>query len=236
SIGLILDLLEKYGARATFFFMGYWAKQKPGLVKKVMNCGHEIGCHGYYHHRVYEMGKVKFEEDLTMALSCLEELTGRKTNCYRAPEWSIRKCARWAFDILAKRGIKYDSSIMPTIYLGDPKACPLPYSIKTKYGEITEVPPTVIDTPIGRLPVSGGLFLRAFPYSIIKNRFLYLNQNDRPAVIYVHPWELIPDHPRLNPYSLRGFFHYTMLGKTKSRLDRLLSDFEFTGIEDYFEK
>ncbi|MCL5035735.1 MAG: polysaccharide deacetylase family protein [Chloroflexi bacterium] len=235
SVNLTLDLLDEYRARATFFFMGYWAGKKPHVVKKVLERGHEIGCHGFSHQRTYDLGKENFEDDLTRALSILGEVSGKAIRCYRAPEWSMRKDAAWTLDILAKHGISYDSSMMPVAGLGDPGADPLPHSIKTEKSEILEIPPTTIKTIAGKIPVSGGLFFRALPYSLIRARIKSLNKNGYPAVIYIHPWELTPDHPRLRPYTLRGIFHYAMLRKALPRLRKLLSDFEFAGIEDFFK-
>jgi len=236
SLQAVLDLLAEYGAGATFFFMGYWAKQKPNLVRMALERGHTIGCHGNYHRRVYDLGEKGFDEDLREALSILEEVSGSKIVSYRAPEWSIRKDSSWALDKLAEKGIRFDSSMMPVSGLGDPEMNPLPHKIKTGHGEVVEIPPTILETPAGKIPVSGGLFFRAVPYSMIKKRIQSLNKEGHPAVIYVHPWEMIPDHPRLKLYTLRGFFHYTMLGKAKSRLCSMLSDFEFCGIEEWFRE
>ncbi len=55
-----------------------------------------------------------------------------------------------------------------------------------------------------------------------------LNASGRAAVFYIHPWELDPDHPRLNlPRRIR-LTHYWNLGKTEKRLRRLLREFDFT--------
>lgn len=45
----ILQVLEDYGARATFFLGGCWADDNIALVKKIIESGHEIGSHGYFH-------------------------------------------------------------------------------------------------------------------------------------------------------------------------------------------
>lgn len=45
----ILKLLEKYGAKATFFLTGQRAEQRPELVEKIRQAGHQIEAHGYWH-------------------------------------------------------------------------------------------------------------------------------------------------------------------------------------------
>jgi hypothetical protein len=49
----------------------------------------------------------------------------------------------------------------------------------------------------------------------------------RPAVFYLHPWEIDPDQPRLTAGRLGRFRHYRNLDKTESRLRALLVDFRF---------
>ena len=49
----------------------------------------------------------------------------------------------------------------------------------------------------------------------------------RPAVFYIHPWELDPDQPRIDLPLRVGLTHYWNLGGTQKRLERLLREFEF---------
>ncbi|WP_425513481.1 DUF3473 domain-containing protein [Desulfobulbus propionicus] len=59
-----------------------------------------------------------------------------------------------------------------------------------------------------------------------------MNHNDEnPFIFYIHPWEIDPHQPRMhNARLLSRFRHYNNLGKTRSRLMRLLTDFAFTSI------
>jgi hypothetical protein len=54
-----------------------------------------------------------------------------------------------------------------------------------------------------------------------------INAEGRPFAVYLHPWEIDSEQPRFNPGFFRGFRHYVGLGKTESRLSRLLNDFPF---------
>lgn len=45
----ILDVLEEYGAKATFFIGGSWADDNVSVLKTIRDKGHEIGTHGYFH-------------------------------------------------------------------------------------------------------------------------------------------------------------------------------------------
>ena len=59
----ILEILEKIGARGTFFILGEVAEKKPSLVKKIFQHGHEIASHGYNHNLVYKYTQKEFKED-----------------------------------------------------------------------------------------------------------------------------------------------------------------------------
>jgi len=52
------------------------------------------------------------------------------------------------------------------------------------------------------------------------------------VIAYVHPWELDPEQPRLNPGFTRRIRHYTNLGKTRERLVRLLQNGDFTSFRE----
>jgi hypothetical protein len=49
----------------------------------------------------------------------------------------------------------------------------------------------------------------------------------KPAIFYLHPWEIDPGQPRFEPGALSRFRHYRNLEKTETRLRRLLHDFRF---------
>jgi peptidoglycan/xylan/chitin deacetylase (PgdA/CDA1 family) len=49
---VILDLLDRHGITATFFFTGDSARKHPEVVGRVRDAGHEVGCHSLYHETV----------------------------------------------------------------------------------------------------------------------------------------------------------------------------------------
>jgi hypothetical protein len=55
----------------------------------------------------------------------------------------------------------------------------------------------------------------------------------KPAVFYMHPWEVDPGQPRIKTAGRRGFStHYVGLGRTEAKLRRLLRAFRFAPIRD----
>lgn len=92
----ILNLLNQYQVRGTFFVLGWVADRHPELVREIQRAGHEIGTHGYWHRLIYEQTPDEFREDLVQSCKTLEEITGERVRSYRAPCFSITKKSLWA--------------------------------------------------------------------------------------------------------------------------------------------
>jgi polysaccharide deacetylase family protein (PEP-CTERM system associated) len=230
----ILHLLEKADVQATFFILGWVAKNCPALVRAIRRAGHEIGCHSYWHRLVYEQTPSQFREDLRRARGVLEGVTGQRVLAYRAPSFSITKRSLWALDVLIEEGFRVDSSIYPTYHprYGLPGAPLRPHRIERPTGSLWECPPPVHRFFGYPLAVGGGGYLRLFPYTLTRHWLRKANRAGRPNVVYLHPWELDPDQPRFAFGRLRTFRHYVNLHKAEGRLSRLLEDFRFGTLTD----
>jgi len=237
----ILNVFRKEKIKATFFVLGYIAGRYPELVRMIANEGHEIATHGYNHTRVYKQEPEAFELDLKKSKNIIESISGSPIYGYRAPEWSIgkritqrnKKMSSWALEILAQSGFRYDSSIAPLRIIGSPKAPTTPYTIKTGYGAIKEIPPLVMSTFMGNIPIGGGWGLRMINYADIKNTIRRYNRHNQPVLIYIHPWEIDEDLPRLKIPLAKRFACYGRVNNTWSRFLRLIRDFEFTNIQTF---
>jgi len=227
----LLELLKKHEVRATFFVLGWIAERCPELVRKIYDAGHEIGLHGYEHKRVTAMDREAFEADLRRAFGALSKILPREAVVgYRAPSFSIVEKTAWALESLASFGLKYDSSIVPFSGHpdygwkagGDTPRGTHPWTRHCSHGAgIIEVPMT---------PGFGGGYFRLFPYAVTKWIAERANRRGRPAIFYIHPWELDPEQPRIKLPLAKYFRHYVNLSKTKPRLERLLSAFRFGSI------
>jgi polysaccharide deacetylase family protein (PEP-CTERM system associated) len=230
----ILALLDEAGMRGTFFVLGWNAERHPEVVRRIAAAGHELASHGYGHQVVYELTPDAFRADVTRAKTVVEDLIGVPVLGYRAPSLSITPRSAWALDVLAEAGFRYDSSIMP---IGDvvAGAARFPYVIRDGAGHRLVEFPISTARVLGRnLPLGGGGWLRVFPYAYFRWGMRRVNRRDRqPAVVYVHPWEVDPDHPRLKTAGRRGFStHYVGLARTEAKLRRLLRDFRFAPVRD----
>jgi polysaccharide deacetylase family protein (PEP-CTERM system associated) len=228
----LLDLLAEHNVRATFFVLGWVAKTQPLLVRKIAEAGHEIGCHSYKHQLVFNLTPREFREDTIRASGSIEDACGVVPKVYRAPSYSIVTDSLWALDVLADLGFTHDSSICPIVHdrYGIPGFPRHAHAIGTKAGPIMEVPiATVQLSPKQVAPVGGGAYLRLFPYRYTATGIREINNVEgQPACVYTHPWELDPNQPRVANGVISRLRTYTGLGGMRRKLNRLLTDFEFS--------
>jgi len=93
---------------------------------------------------------------------------------------------------------------------------------------LIEVPGSTTQLGSLNLPVAGGGYFRILPYWWTRWGIARVNEQEhRPAVFYLHPWEIDPDQPRLPAGLLSRFRHYRNLHQTENRLRRLMRDFQF---------
>src|SRR5207244_13551581 len=103
-----------------------------------------------------------------------------------------------------------------------------PLLLRAGAGRIVACPPST-GRRLGRTwPLAGGAYWRFVPSWGRRLGFRRINRGEgQPAIIYLHPWELDPDQPRLNGPVKSRIRHYTNLGKTEVKLRRLLEAFSF---------
>jgi polysaccharide deacetylase family protein (PEP-CTERM system associated) len=229
----ILSLLEDRNVRATFFILGWVAHRHPGLVKKLADKGHEIASHGYSHETITGQTPGLFREDIRRAKQILEDTIGAPVYGYRAPSFTITRDTQWALPVLVEEGYVYDSSIFPIMHdrYGMRGANPWCHQLQTNSGSIWEVPPSTLNIGGVRVPIAGGGYFRLYPFSCLKWMLKRASQQG-PLVLYLHPWELDPQQPRMSGSLVSRFRHYVNLGKTAGRLSQLLNDFSFAPIRE----
>lgn len=228
----LLQLCKKYNSKGTFFILSSVAEKNPDIVRRILEDGHEIGSHGYSHELVYKMDEESFKDDLRKSIEILRNITGDKPLSYRAPSWSGKLQMVWFFNSLKEEGIKFDSSIFPvkTFLFGDPNSPPHPFEIEG----IIEIPASTINFLGKRIPFGGGFSFRLMPLFLTENFIKILNRKGIPALIYLHPREIDPEHPRLSLPFKEKLIHYYNIKRTFKKLENLLKKFQFTSIGEYF--
>ncbi len=226
----LLDLLAQHNRLATFFVLGWVAEKKPEVVARVAAAGHEVACHSLLHRRIFDLTPQEFREDTHRAKAVIEDATGKQVVGYRAPSFSVTRRSSWALEILVEEGFQYDSSIFPVEHpsYGIPDAPRTPYWINTASGRILEFPMSTLAIGSKRSPIGGGAYLRLLPYSYTLWSIRHLNRHENlPVCVYVHPWEIDPQQPRMGGSLSARARHYFGLQGTETKLRKLVRDLEF---------
>ncbi len=228
----LLQVFADHQLKITFFILGWVAERHPQLVKRIQEQGHEIASHGYSHQLIYRQTPDVFREETAKSKHILEEITQNAITGYRAASYSITRNSLWALDILAELGFTWDSSIFPTRHdnYGIPGSPEEPYKIITSSGaELLEFPLTTAKVLGQAIPAAGGGYFRQYPYALSRWLFQRASNNQtKPQIFYLHPWEIDPEQPRIpNASWFSNFRHYTNLSRCQPRLERMLKDFQF---------
>ena len=107
----LLDLYDKYGVKATFFYTGHIAKLYPDVVRKAYERGHEVGSHGLTHEVDQAFDVLSPEVQLShlkQSKQILEDIIGEEVVSFRAPAARVDKGFP---EILSEAGFKVDSSV-----------------------------------------------------------------------------------------------------------------------------
>jgi len=242
GIDKILELLRKHETFATFFMVGELLESHPELLDKILDNEHEIAFHTMQHVRLDKINEKIFEDEIIQ----FKKLTQTKSKGFRAPTFSLNNSSKWLIDVLERNNYEYDSSVVPakTSMYGLPNAKKNPYKISSKSLEhedpkskVTEFPILVTKLLGKTIPAGGGFYVRTLPQKIISNAIKNYEKNNFPAVFSIHSWELTPEYmPKIKLSKKDSFITYHNLNKVPERMNKLLSNFEFTSFERYIQK
>lgn len=237
----VLDLLDAYQTKATFFVVGELAEQNPDLIRSIYRRGHEIGCHTFSHTLVWSLGEALFRKELERFHCVMEGILGKiKIKGFRAPCFSIDNRNRWALNVLSDLGYQYDASIFPLkinpLY-GVRGAPTRPYRIS--FEDVREEDPDspLMEYPLCplkvggmKIPISGGFYLRALPVPFLHWGLKRINRS-QPFMVYFHPWEGYPNTPRLALPLYSRIITYYGLSSALKKFEFLLKHFRFSRID-----
>ena len=238
AMDALLDLLERRGARATMFFLGWVAARRPDLVRRCHDAGHEIASHGWEHEFLWDLdGRDGFREHLRLTEEAIEAAGAPRPVGFRASTFTLTRRTWWAFDVLAERGYLYDSSVHPVRHptYGVPDFDPGISTVETESGSVVEFPVTTFPFAGKNLPIGGGGYFRLLPGPVHRAALARVTRMGRPVALYLHPWEFDPGQPRIDAPPLKKFRHYVGLEHSLSRLDELLSRWPFGTMREVLE-
>ena len=204
----ILDILRKNEVKATFFCTGNFVQHAPDVVRRIMDEGHEVACHGVDHWQPKET-------DFACSKEIVERVTGRTVYGYRQPRM---------FPVVESEikrvGYLYNSSLNPAFIPGRYMHLTEPRTYFMKDG-VLQIPASV--TPWFRFPLFW-LSLHNLPWTWYKVLANWTLRHDGYFVTYFHPWEFydLKEHPEFKmPFIIRNHSGREMA----DRLDRLIAQF-----------
>ena len=138
--------------------------------------------------------------------------------------------------MLREEGYAFSSSVFPVRHdrYGIPDFPRHPVVLTGADGRsIWEFPMTTWRVFDRNLPVAGGGWMRLLPGSLMRRALRSRNEEGTPAIVYLHPWEIDPEQPRVTAAPLRARMRHTLnLHRMEARLDRLLTEFRFTTVSE----
>jgi peptidoglycan/xylan/chitin deacetylase (PgdA/CDA1 family) len=236
----VLQILDDFSIKATFFVVADVTELYPGLVEQISLRGHEIACHGMHHAcKIHPktkkplMSQGEFEERTAKAKEMLETTSGQGVIGYRAPAAYI---SGWMIDSLEKLGFKYDSSVsVNSLYnktdstlqgIGSTPYYPQTGSLELgKQRGLLELPWPYLNITHLKFPTAGGPMLRFLGARYIMAG-LKQSLKAGPTIFYTHPIDIC-EEKFPTKFSLHRPFIWAIKGKVvESRLRWILGNMD----------
>lgn len=235
NIDGILQLLERHGHTATFFFYGWSAERHPALIRRVHEAGHEVASRGWSPEPRVPVAPEQFRESLRRTHAALLAAGVPEVLGYRTPRW-IGPDQDWVLDVLAEEGYSYDASNNPALARVAPAADDIGVHRRPSRLEqsIWEVPVSTVRLPGLRLPIAGGNYLRQLPPWLIRAGVArWERSTTAPLVFYFTSWEIDPDQPRITSTSmLEHVRQYRNAGSARALIEEFLSKYRLRSIAE----
>lgn len=173
----LVEMLEQFGLKATFFIPGFTAELHPEMIELLMTNGHEIGHHGYLHERPDTLSDEQEEAVLVRGLEALQRLTGKRPVGYRSPAWELKPTSP---ALLKRYGFLYDTSLMGN---------DIPYYVVTDQGNLVELPiQWILDDYAHYSMDSGGISSPQKVFEVWSSEFAGYHRYHGCYVLTMHPF------------------------------------------------
>lgn len=192
GINVYREILAEHPIQSSFFVLGELVESNRSLLSELVASGHDIGVHGWDHTLPLKMSMGAFEEDLKRSKKVLEDAIGMPVQGYRAPCFSLD---RKRLDLIRKTGFGFDSSYIPfeahPLYGKiDMTGFPIPFPGIYRDNDFFEFELSTLSIAGKNIPISGGGYLRIFPWFLMGSLIRSYLKEHNIYVLYIHPFEL----------------------------------------------
>lgn len=112
NIDEILDILDKYNVKATFFVVGKWIDKNEEVVKKIHKNGHEIGNHSYSHTDFNKISEEEIKKELETTSKKIKNITGEDVKIFRPPYGELNENGVKTCELLGYKVVNWDVDSM----------------------------------------------------------------------------------------------------------------------------
>jgi len=214
----ILELLDRFGIKATFFVTASFAEKNKDLIKKISD-KHEIASHGYNHSDFKT-------EDLKRSKQKIESIIGKTINGFRMPKMQ-------AVDDMEvqKAGYIYNSSLNPTYLPGRYNNFFKPRTYYKK--EDLYIIPTSV-TPYFRFPLFWLIF-KNLPLWLVNAASKFTLKKDDYLSLYFHTWEFADISKFKLPNYIKSIHSQNLLNKLEKYIGELKKAGKFISYSDFIK-
>lgn len=233
-----LEILNDLRVPSSFFCVGEIAPTVAARLRLIASRGFDVGSHTHSHRRPLTLSMSEFREEMRRSKQTIEDITRRPADGFRAPCFSMDEAR---LNAVQEAGFLYDSSriqfsshpLYGTLSLDG-------FSVVSDYiyrrGDFFEFEAPTVSIGRKTLPISGGGYLRIFPWLVMRRLISGFCNRHTFYTLYIHPFELSSRQavplPRQTSRASRLRFN---LGRstTQAKLLRLIAllksyGFEFT--------
>lgn len=221
------EILGHYQIPSSYFILGELISPLESKLRELAEDGEDIGVHGWSHMRPLLIDPTELQKDLTHTKNILEDIIQKPVLGYRAPCCSLD---RDRLDIVRDVGFVYDSSRIlfkehPLYGALDMDGFSEQIPNVFRSGEFFEFQLSTLPLAGFNIPVSGGGYIRIFPWFVMSNLIKNYMRHNEIYLLYIHPFELSrkkpPNLPKGISFSTKARFNLG-LGGVEKKLHKLI--------------
>lgn len=185
-------ILDEFKIKSSFFVVGELIASLSDTLRQLIKHGHDLGLHTNRHVRPMLQPVAEFRNDLQQAISIYQEVFSQAPEGFRAPCFSLD---RERLDVVAQSGFYYDSSRIafdshPLYETLDLTGFDTVRPTVFRKNQFFEFEVSTLPVLGKRIPVSGGGYIRIFPWFLMRRFILSYLRRNSVYVMYIHPFEL----------------------------------------------